>query len=743
MFSGKIAKITAVVLTACLLLFGTAFAAVLGELINGYETYLGSGMELAKGVYWTGSDYRSENYIEYSPSSAVRPVVVSGSKLCNYGNFSSMASLLENKGMHVIAGINGDYFIVSTSEPCGIVVEDGRLLSSDGGLNAVGFKADGTAVFGKPALKMYYEIDGQKYILNGFNKARAAGEAVVCDSTYDTETANSTKGVDIICTASGGLTLNGEMTLTVQSVETDSYGHALAEGGAVLSFGNQVPEALMAIVKTLHQGQEIKVTCSSDSAWADVTYAVGSLYKLVTNGNVEAGLEATAAPRTAVGKKADGTLVFYTIDGRQTGLSVGTSMKQLAERMVELGCTEAAIMDGGGSTSLNAIYLGDSSVSQINSPSDGRQRSVSNYIMLVTTQQPTGTADRLAVYPLTAHVLDGASVSFAVKAADANGYSASVPSGTKLTVTDGLGQLSSDGVFTATGEGTGTITASCDGLTSAAVQITAVSTPDELKIISENTGKELTYISVPTGYDLPMTAKALKNHVSLTAKDENFTWSVTGNVGVLDESGHFIAGEDDAEGTLTVSAGGKSVTIPVTVTSPQTFDDVDPDDWYFDAVEKVSELGLMTGTGDDHFQPDKDLTRAEVVTVLYRAAGSPAVTAAESGYTDVSADAWYYGAVCWATEAGVAQGSEGRFAPDDRITREQLATMLFRWKKGDVVGDAISGYEDVSYVSAWAVDAFNWAVSGGIIKGMSDTLLGPKNLANRATLATIFARMYD
>ena len=141
-------KTTALVTALSLLLTSFALADVIGELIQGHDTYLGAGMELSKGVYWTGSDYETENYIEYTPSTSVFPVVVSGSKICNYGSYSSMASLLEKEGKHVIAGINGDYFVVKTSEPLGLVVQNGVLLSSDAGHYGVGFTKDGQSVFG-------------------------------------------------------------------------------------------------------------------------------------------------------------------------------------------------------------------------------------------------------------------------------------------------------------------------------------------------------------------------------------------------------------------------------------------------------------------------------------------------------------------------------------------------------------------------------------------------------------------
>lgn len=171
----------------------------------------------------------------------------------------------------------------------------------------------------------------------------------------------------------------------------------------VLSLAATAAANKIEAVKALKAGDAITLDISSADGWQDVQFAVGSMYKLVTGGVVETGLNKDMEPRTAVGLKADGTLVLYTMDGRQSGYSVGATMEMVANRLIELGCVEATIMDGGGSTSMNAIYLGDESINQVNKSCVSPPRSVTDYIVLATKQAPTGSASQLALSPERSH----------------------------------------------------------------------------------------------------------------------------------------------------------------------------------------------------------------------------------------------------------------------------------------------------------------------------------------------------
>lgn len=729
------------VATAAAILTSIALASVLGELINGHEVFLGGGMELSKGVYWTGSDYRTENYIEYTPNAEIFPVVVSGSKVCNYGSFSSMAKLLENQGKHVIAGINGDYFVMASYEPLGIVLQDGELLSSDAAHYAVGFKADGTAVFGKPALQLSVNAGSGDIPINAVNKTRTPSGIVLYTDDYATKTKNKGDGLDLICSIDAPLSISGSATLTVEDILTDGGAVDIPQGKAVLSVSAELYEETLAVFTALAAGDTVSVTVSCPQEWADVRYAIGSLYKLVTNGAVEGGLDNTAAPRTAVGMKADGSLVFYTMDGRKSGHSVGVGMTALAERMIELGCVEAAIMDGGGSTSLNAVYIGDSSASQINSPSDGYQRSVTNYIMLVTQEQPTGLASRLGIYPLSTNILSGASAGFEVKAADENGYAAELPAGITLATDSGIGSIDANGVFTAGAEGSGTVSASAPGLTGAAVSVRVVKTPDILRIYKQGTSSVVSSLNVQSESSTDLMAQAMDNYVYLISQDSCFSWTVQGNIGSIDQNGVFTAGKDTAEGSIIVSAGEKSVTIPVTVTRPGYYDDVQQGSWFYEGINFVTEQGMMNGVGERVFNPDGSTSRAMAVTVLHRLSGSPAAGGGAPVFDDVPEGEWYSAAVSWAAENGIVVGYNGSFDPNSPVTREQLAAILYRYHGSPETQTALDAFTDAPSVSDWAVSALCWSTEKGLISGTGNATLSPASTASRATLAVILQRM--
>ena len=730
----------AAVMAVCLVFTTGVLAAVLGDLITGHDTYLGAGMELSKGIYWTGSDYQVENYIEYTPSTSVYPVVVSGSKLCNYGNFSSMAALLEREGKHVIAGMNGDYYVVANNEPLGIVVQNGELWSSDADHWAIGFTKDGNAIFGKPDLSISANIGGQDFTFDSVNKTRLAGGAAIYTDDYSSSTKNVGDGTDVICSISAPLSVNCEVQLTVEEIDTEGGAVSIPAGKAIISVSSDATDELKAAIDGLEVGSTVTVKISSPDEWANVTYALGSLYKLVTNGEVESGLPNEIAPRSAVGKKADGSLVFYTIDGRRSGYSVGVTITQLAQRMLELGCVEASIMDGGGSTSLNAIYIGDSSASQINSPSDGTQRSVSNYIMLVTDAKPTGTATRLALYPLSTNILSGATTSFTVKAADDNGYAATANSAINLIADASIGTIAADGKFTASGDGSGSVTATSSGLVSASVQVNTVKTPDTILVKKGTATASLSSLSVSTESATDLTAYAVKNHVLLIAQDNCFKWSVGGNIGSITQDGVFTAGTQDATGNITVTAGDKSITIPVTVTNPEKFNDVQKTDWFYDAVKYVGDGEIMTGTADRIFSPSAETSRAMVVTVLWRLEGAPEPATA-GVFSDVPDGQWYSKAVAWASENGIVQGYDGKFDPTASISREQLAAILYRYSGSPGTNGSLAAFEDSSTVSDWALTAFKWANELKLINGVTDTQLSPKTTAIRAQFAMILYRM--
>lgn len=168
--------------------------------------------------------------------------------------------------------------------------------------------------------------------------------------------------------------------------------------------------------------------------------------------------------------------------------------------------------------------------------------------------------------------------------------------------------------------------------------------------------------------------------------------------------------------------------------------DVDANAWYFGSVKFAVESGIMAGVGDNRFAPKQELTRAMAVRVLYVLAGQPEAKA-NTTFTDVAANTWYADAVAWGAENGIVAGvSATKFNPNGKLTREQMVAFLYRYAgKAQVADDSIANYTDGAQVSAYAVNAMNWAIANGIVSGMGNGTLAPKATANRAQMASILA----
>ena len=197
---------------------------------------------------------------------------------------------------------------------------------------------------------------------------------------------------------------------------------------------------------------------------------------------------------------------------------------------------------------------------------------------------------------------------------------------------------------------------------------------------------------------------------------------------------------EELNGTVTAADYGEPAGRIHTI----SYNDVTAGDWFTSDVIYVTLTGLMNGTGDG-FSPNNNINRAQLVTVLYRMAGQPEVTG-ENPFTDVPDGQWYTDAVLWAAENNITDGtSETTFSPNDALTREQMATFLYRFadfeteEPIEITGD-LSSYTDADLVADYAVDAMTWAVGEGVISGIGNNTLAPDNTASRAQMATVLTR---
>lgn len=221
---------------------------------------------------------------------------------------------------------------------------------------------------------------------------------------------------------------------------------------------------------------------------------------------------------------------------------------------------------------------------------------------------------------------------------------------------------------------------------------------------------------------------------------------------VTDGSGKTVSTVKKSDTVYTFTMPASAVKVGVsyvkaTETPSETkFNDVSANDWFASAVDYVTGKGMMNGTTDNTFSPKANTTRGMVVTVLYRLENQPSTSAAS--FTDVASGAYYANAVAWANANGIVSGyGSGKFGPNDKVTREQLAAILYRYaqyKKYDVSGaKSLDGYTDAQSVSSYAVPALQWACGAGVVTGKSGSKLDPKGNATRAEVAAMLMRFCE
>ena len=217
---------------------------------------------------------------------------------------------------------------------------------------------------------------------------------------------------------------------------------------------------------------------------------------------------------------------------------------------------------------------------------------------------------------------------------------------------------------------------------------------------------------------------------------------------VTDKNGNALDLTDQGGGQYTFTMPSSPVTVAATFMDDNTmlnfFVDVPAGAYYYDAVLWAAEGGIVTGTDAVHFSPDTSCTRAQLVTFLWRAAGSPVVNYAMN-FNDVDGGAYYAEAVRWAASLGIAGGyGDGRFGTNDFVTREQVAAILHRFAKAQGMdttqgGMAIREFDDFDAVPAYALEAMDWAVNAGVLKGDNNRLL-PQDNCTRAQIVTMLYR---
>lgn len=765
----SLSKRAAAVILAAALALPSAYASAGTTCLRTTQT-LTDGLSYVNTVTQHSSAGRVESYsFLVGANSEAYPIMVQSSGTA-YGaaTINKAISYAESMGYNVIGGINSDFF-GNGGVPLGISIENGIYKSSPEGNNAVATVNGQVSLSVSPQvyITLTNQRDNSTVDLTHFNKWRnSSGGLYLYNEDFST--------ISTQTTAAGGrmvrfkvvdngqskdLTVNSTLTLEVVDVFETSDAVPIGEDNYILTAAYE--SGFYEVFASYHPGDRVTLTTScSDPVLSNAQWASGAGDIIVRNGAITDSSQWVYGrdgrnPRTALGVKADGTLVLYEVDGRQSGYSGGLSEKDLADELLQQGCQWAVNLDGGGSSILSARLPGSDSVDVQNSPSGGYPRSCATFILLVTDDPGTGPATRLALKDDGLVVLAGSSVTLGdvVSVNDGAKTVDSRVADAQFTSGSGLGSFNGSVYTAGTKGGTDTIQIYSPSLgLSGTAQIHVVTALSQLTVTKAGSSSAVSSLSLNAGDSVQLSAtgtywsrEALRSGSAISV-----VWSVSGNVGTITQDGLFTANGSSTSGTISVSAGNVTKTIPVSVAINSAHTDVTPDHWAYDAVEYCYEHGIVSGISATEFGRDLAISRGDFVLMLYAALGRPAVSG-QSHFTDVAPTDYYADAITWASSNGLVAGiSATQFGPKTSITREQAFTILHNAlpllgiSSSEADLSVLDQFPDKDLIADYAKPHIAAMVSLGLASG-SGSGINPQGNLTRAEMAVLLYRLstYD
>ena len=694
--------------------------------------------------------------------SNLRPFVFSG-EVRSTATLGSMVQHLESQGYRAVMGINGDVFDMATGTPRGTVIHNGNIVTSGfGPERVIAFDFNDRASVRWVTLeyqirgRIAFEYNGEMFErdmernIDFFNVPFGAARGLhIFNRHFASSTRTSGNTVEVVIETGSSenaqLRINHTIRGTVVSVNPSGSNAPIGDSQLVIS--TVVGSASAAEMSFLIPGSEIEISVrdtSPDGHFSNIREAMGIYHVILEGGRVVAtgtGLN----PRTAVGIKADGSVVLYVVDGRQSG-SRGLGLADLARHMHALGSVYAFNLDGGGSTTMFARFPGvDISPTLKNSPSEATQRRLGNGLIFVYEDTASPAAERLHVYPAKSLAMPGATVQLRTYATNALFERASLPANINYNVEANMGNITSGGLFTAGDRGgIARVEASSGHLRGSTV----------VHIIDNFTFQpSVSRLNVEPGQEAQINIIARHGVVQIHSQNSLFTWRSDENIGTITQDGRFTASNRGAEtGYIYVSYGNREVSIPVQVGVMMIDFDDTIEHWAREYIGRLAARGIVTGMGDGLFEPDSNLTRAQFLTMLSRTIDDvDLVGVQEMPFTDVPEYEWFYRYVKWGFSNGIVSGmGDGIFAPNASITREQMTIMLSNFAR--FLGFSIPQtgvqvtFTDEHLISDWAENYVRIVVGGGIMGGHPEGNFEPQGNATRAQAARvvfIFSNIMD
>ncbi len=397
----------------------------LGEVTEILRDTIGSGLYYTKLDSITDEGKPQQSYIfEYDFSKGgTLPILRFGNTVYGKDRLGSMVATETNDGKTVYAALNGDFFSMQTGVPSGIMIDGGRLISTDDTKYALGFLENGSAIIGKPSISMTVTnltSGGTAKRIDHLNKLPTIWGVYMVTEDFASTTMTAAESIELVIELEGELKASGSVEGTVKEIVTDKYNIEIPEGCAVITVSESWETYSQ--FTDFKKGDRIRIDTECAEIWDRIVTAIGGGDMILEAGVMPDGIidedhEKTVNPRTVVGLKPDGGVVFFAVDGR-TSASRGLKIEDVSAVMAELGCTYAMNLDGGGSTTVMVKPSGSAETAYVNTPSDGSYRSVANGLLFLSAKGPDGKPAALKVSPNMPYILRGSTIDFTAEALD-------------------------------------------------------------------------------------------------------------------------------------------------------------------------------------------------------------------------------------------------------------------------------------------------------------------------------------
>ncbi len=736
---------------------------------------LGAGETKYENTHKIGNNFAYVNEISFNaagrqeshsavltPGGEVYPIVMACDTIYGGMTISNMVKYAKNQGYNVLGAINTDFYSTKTHVPIGTVIENGIYKSSPEGSNTVVIdKNSKVSLIENTQVNIEMknhggapdgDNNGEVINLTHFNKYRTDNGMYLFSEHFSTvSTRTSTEGWMVrFKITKGEMTASGTVELEVTELITGSEAVKIGEDNLILSASSAAwcDEEF----EKFDVGDKVtlKTTCNNDKI-KTAKWATGGGDILIQNGEITDSSKwdsaiASRNPRTALGVKADGTVISYVIDGRNSGYSNGMSLKVLAEEMLDMGCVSAINFDGGGSSALSIKLTGESACKTVSRPSDGAERKCASYILFVTDKKADGTPKHLTLAQDGQMVLAGSTVSLNAKASDTGFAAVTAPNDVKYT-SSGLGKISGNSYTAGMTAGADTVNLSSAGTGAAGKStIHVLTSADTLNVINKATGKAVTSLNLDPGDSVEFMPVLKYLTRSVAADSSAFTYTVSGDIGRVSQAGVYKASDNPgASGTVTVTGAGISKTINVKLAAE--LQDIEGH-WAENYIRALFKDGIVQGASYTQFLPDNNISRGDFILMLYRAADKPSVSGTLA-FSDVKSTDYYADAILWAAQKGIAQGTgDGKFNPTSPLTREQAFTFIYRAlsvfgiKYSDGTAADLAVFPDNGTVSDFAKVPTATLINLGYVGG-SDGNIVPHGKLTRAQMSKILYMMLE